>query len=252
MSKAMDEHSLKEHCEDAICEIEKLLSDFRAAKTPKVVKRAMLLAYWLKQYVNYIRKEDSFSPESVFKLKRGTVVQVEFGYRVGRELGGRHYAVVLDCSNRIHGNTVTVIPLGSVKEGTKENKYDIILNGGIYRPIRKKLVALIDDAEKLLVEADEMGQKIRSEDAERNEAAKAVQRQKIEMARAAIERAKVWDSEIDRMKHGTLARLSQITTISKMRISQPLKKSHPLYGVRLEPEDMDKIDEGLKQLYFPK
>lgn len=251
MSKQMNDDELKIHCKEAISDIEQLFSDFTRAKTAKIIKRSMLIAYWLKQYVRYLRKEDSFAPESVFKLKRGAIVRVEFGYRVGRELGGRHYAVVLDCKNRIQGNTVTVVPLGSIKEDTRENEYDIVLEGGIYTPVQKKLSALIDDAEKLLDEAMEMGQEIRDAENGEKAAVKAVQRQKVEMAKDAIERAKLWSNEIDHMKRGSVAKLSQITTISKMRISQPLKKTHPLYGVRLSSEDMDKIDAGLKRLYFP-
>lgn len=252
MSKQMSEDELKIHCKEAISDIERLFSDFTKEKTPKIIKRSMLIAYWLKQYVRYLRKEDSFSPESVFKLKRGAIIRVEFGYRVGRELGGRHYAVVLDCSNQIQGNTVTVVPLGSVKEGAKENRYDVVLNDGIYAPVHKKLLALIKDAEKLLDEAMAMEEEIKEAGEGEKAAVKAVQRQKIEMATEAIERAKSWSNEIDHMKRGSIAKLSQITTISKMRISQPLKKTHPLYGVRLSAEDMDKIDTGLKQLYFPK
>ena len=252
MSKQMSEQELKLHCKAAVSEIEKLFLDFAESKAPKLIKRSMLIAYWIKQYVHYIRLEDSFSPESVFKLKRGTVVRVEFGYRVGRELGGRHYAVVLDCTNRIHGNTVTVVPLGSIKSDTRESAYDIILKDGVYTPVKKKLNALIDDAQKLLEEAVTMEKELQSGPEEEKAAIKAVQRQKTEMAKEAIERAKAWNAEIEHMKQGSLAKLSQITTISKMRISQPLKKTHPLYGVRLTPEDMDKIDDGLKRLYFPK
>ena len=58
--------------------------------------------------------------------------------------------------------------------------------------------------------------------------------------------------EISQLSSGSVAKVDQITTVSKMRISQPLKKTHPLYGVRLSAEDLDKIDAQLMKLYFSK
>lgn len=52
------------------------------------------------------------------------------------------------------------------------------------------------------------------------------------------------------MKPGSVAKVDQITTVSKMRISAPLKKNHPLYGVRLSSNDLEKIDRRLLELYF--
>lgn len=176
MSKKMSAEELKEHCKEASKGVEAMLLSFANSSVDKITKRAMLISYWLKTYVNYILKEDSFSPSSVFKLKRGSVIQVEFGYRVGRELGGRHYAVVLDVKNKLHRNTVTVVPLGSYKEGAKYDEYDVILEDGIYSPIVKKIDALIQTAKATLKEMEEMDKNIEQESKENQLLLRAVRR----------------------------------------------------------------------------
>lgn len=250
MSKDMDSKELIQHCEEAAASIQKMLNDFSQTGERKFTKRAMLIAYWIKTYVRYLRQEDAFAPESVFRLKRGSIIRVEFGYKVGRELGGRHYAVVLDEDNALHRNTVTVVPLGSLKETSKPDRYTAVLEAGIYEPVKDKILALCQAAEKAIDEAMAKDPEINSADAKEKAILKAVQRQHIEDAKKLMAQARDWVSEIEHMKPGSVARVDQITTISKMRISQPLQKTHPLYGVRLTPADMDKIDQKLQKLYF--
>ena len=247
----MSTDELVAHCSKAVESIGELLSDFSKSSIEKMTKRAMLISYWIGTYVRYIREEDSISPKSVFKLKRGAIVRVEFGYRVGRELGGRHYAVVLDSNNSMGRNTVTVIPLGSRKEDSKDDSYNAILLDGVYSPVKKKLDALLADAKKVASEADEMSAEIEAASPEKKLLLRAVQRQKIDTARHLVLQAEAWIDEISHLKAGSVAKVDQITTISKMRISQPLQKSHPLYGVRLSPRDLDKIDARIMSLYFP-
>ncbi|MDE6107149.1 MAG: type II toxin-antitoxin system PemK/MazF family toxin [Oscillospiraceae bacterium] len=252
MSKIMTPKELSEHCAKAIDEVKKLFEDFSNAGSGKMIKRAMLLAYWVRTYVKYIRDEDKFVPQSIFSLKRGSIVRVEFGYRVGKELGGRHYAAVLDVDNSIYRNTVTVVPLGSIKESSAQDKYSVVLEDGIFGPIKKKVDALIADAQRTMAEAKAMDSEIEQAEPEKKAILKAVQRQKYDTTRSLINQGNEWIDEVEHMRLGSVAKVDQITTISKMRISQPLKKTHPLYGVRLSANDLDKIDERLKVLYFSK
>lgn len=198
MSKTMNEQELNTHCNDAVSSLQTLLTSLAKSGIEKMTKRAKLLAYWIKRYVRYIQTEDTFSPQAVFKLERGAVVSVEFGYRVGRELGGRHYAVVIDANNPLSSNTVTVVPLGSLKGTTKESRFNAILEDGL-----SAVVAAGSD-------------------------------------------------EFKNLKVGSVAKVGQVTTISKMRIYDPRDKKHPLYGARLSERDMAKIDACLKDLYFKK
>jgi mRNA-degrading endonuclease toxin of MazEF toxin-antitoxin module len=251
MSKKMERTELSEHCKDAIADLSSLLEHLIQSGIEKMTKRAMLIAYWLKTYVKYLRREDDFSSESVFRLKRGAVVCVEFGYRIGRELGGRHYAVVLDANNSIHSNTVTVVPLGSKKESSKDDVYNAILEDGIYGTVIHKLDALIESARKTLEDAAKVKKEIEGTIGEEQTALEELRQGKIKSAQALIDQANIWIKEITHLKTGSVAKIDQVTTISKMRISQPLKKNHPLYGVRLSERDLDKIDAKLMILYFP-
>lgn len=251
MSKKMERTGLSEHCKDAIADLSSLLEHLIQSGIEKMTKRAMLIAYWLKTYVKYLRREDDFSSESVFRLKRGAVVCVEFGYRIGRELGGRHYAVVLDANNSIHSNTVTVVPLGSKKESSKDDVYNAILEDGIYGTVIHKLDALIESARKTLEDAAKVKKEIEGTIGEEQTALEELRQGKIKSAQALIDQANIWIKEITHLKTGSVAKIDQVTTISKMRISQPLKKNHPLYGVRLSERDLDKIDAKLMILYFP-
>lgn len=250
MSKKMERTELSEHCKDAIADLSSLLEHLIQSGIEKMTKRAMLIAYWLKTYVKYLRREDDFSSESVFRLKRGAVVCVEFGYRIGRELGGRHYAVVLDANNSIHSNTVTVVPLGS-KESSKDDVYNAILEDGIYGTVIHKIDALIESARKTLEDAAKVKKEIEGTIGEEQTALEELRQGKIKSAQALIDQANIWIKEITHLKTGSVAKIDQVTTISKMRISQPLKKNHPLYGVRLSERDLDKIDVKLMTLYFP-
>ena len=204
MGKIMSSSELLTHCKNAVevlCDaLEQACSDI-----PKWQKRAMLLGYWIKTYIHYWKNEDSFSPQSVYRLKRGSVVFVEFGYRVRRELGGRHFAVVIDANNALNGDTVTVVPLSSKKESWTENLYEISLEKGFYEKIQENI---------------------------------------------AVGKAQSSTFHAERLKAGSIAKVGQIITISKMRILAPRKKTDPLFGVRLASQDMCKIDRRLEELYF--
>lgn len=68
-----------------------------------------------KDYVKYISFEDKFKPTRNISYKRGNIIKVNFGFNIGSEQGGLHYAVVLDKKNDHHSPVITVIPLTSVK-----------------------------------------------------------------------------------------------------------------------------------------
>lgn len=252
MSKEMETAELMEHCKKAINEIENTLLGMSVADK-KMRKRAMLIGYWLKTYIKFIRNEDTFSPEKVYRLKRGSVVQVEFGYRIGSELGGKHYAVVVDAKNEMKANTVTVVPLGSIKEKTKDDENRAILKSGVYELVSRKLNVLIEDAKETISEVEKMREDIaRTSNDEEIMKKKTILRQKTEDANKLLAQAKMWSEEMEHMKEGSVALIGQITTISKMRITAPLKKTHPLYGTILTPEDLYKIDNKLLERYFKK
>lgn len=250
MSKEMTNEELNRHCVEATDNLKNAMLEFAASDDLHIKKRPMLLGYWLKSYTYFFKNEDSFQPSSVYKLKRGSVVQVEFGYRVGRELGGRHYAVVLDRDNKISRNTVTVVPLGSIKENDDEEPWTVKLNDGLFSLVNNKLNVLLAEGHRTINEADAMNESIANATPEEAKELRTIQRAKIDQARQSCRQAKEWLAELSHMKLGSKVLVDQIATVSKMRISQPKKKSHPLFGIRLSAGDMDLIDKKIVELYF--
>lgn len=65
-----------------------------------------------------------------------------------------------------------------------------------------------------------------------------------------IDVAKKTYKSMSHLKNGSILQLGQITTISKMRISNPKMKSDSLFGIKLSRTDMASLNEKLKNLYI--
>ena len=42
-------------------------------------KKKKLLAYWIQDYVRFLKKEESFDPQQLIRYKRGAVVKAQIG-----------------------------------------------------------------------------------------------------------------------------------------------------------------------------
>lgn len=58
------------------------------------------------------------------------------------------------------------------------------------------------------------------------------------------------DKELSKIKWGSIALVNQITTVSKIRIYDPVKNSDSLNNIRFDAEIMDQIDDGIKKLFM--
>lgn len=242
MSKEMSPEKLQSHIDGAMEEIDALLREWSASADPIFQKRAQLLGYWLRDYTKLLRNEDSFRTKSVPRLKRGAVVSVDFGYRIGREFGGRHFAVVLDKENPLSAPVVTVVPLMSLKNTYKPNPYTCLLDDGLYAPLFDRAASYSETADDLIRETKQM---MSSSDTPLE-----MVRAKLWAANQSNEKAKKIIDEIKHLKAGSVANTCQVTTVSKMRIKRPLQKDDPLYGIRLSTGDMEKINAQLKSLFI--
>lgn len=81
-------------------------------------KRSDKIAQWIENWVKYLKIEQVFNPRSIQALKRGSIVYDDFGFNVGREYGGLHYAIVLNKIDARSNHLLHVLPLTSVKETT--------------------------------------------------------------------------------------------------------------------------------------
>ena len=61
---------------------------------------------------------------------------------------------------------------------------------------------------------------------------------------------KKWEKEISKMKKGSIALISQITTISKQRIYDPKVSSDILANLRVSDSTLNLIDAKIKELFL--
>lgn len=248
MSKIMTTEELRRHIAEALGELEGLLRSWMNSPDEMDRKRAQILSYWVKTYTKMIQRESAFNPASLPRLPHRQIVNVDFGFRVGSELGGLHYAVVLDKKNSVNGDTVTVVPLGSLKEHHHANRNKVFLEDGIYTVLKDKAETQFKEAQALVdsiatdAELKELDESARMEESMRRY---AVAKSKLDSANASVKK-------MEKLKQGSVANVSQITTVSKIRIREPVAPQAALYGVKVSERDMEKIERALLELYISK
>lgn len=280
MIKELTKEDVIKNKKQAIRELNNMLESFINDPSIAHLKKANLISYWIKDYVNMINFEESFDPTRNIAYKRGNIVKLNFGFNIGCEYGGLHYAVVLDNKNDHNSPVVTVIPLTSVKNDKEIHANNVDLGNEIYRTLKLKYDTItkslnserkdIEDLQELLEFVlslgDEAAQKANEfsndetnyiqfskdskkyYDAAENLKSHLVKNQ--EHNKLEKEYLDKIGDEISKMKSGSIALVSQITTISKIRIFDPRNLRGVLSGVSLSPESMDKINEKVKELYI--
>lgn len=208
------------------------------------------LAYWLNDYVRFLNEESTFSPDHLIRYKRGAIVKVHLGYRIGSEEGGLHYAIVLDRNNSIHSPTLTVIPLTSVKPGvdlTHLPRHRVSIGNEVYTLLLKQYTHEINTAKSQLEELKKCLSNTDSSDLSEEET-KHIQSELTNVTQR-IEYCKKMKRETDKMKIGSIALVGQITTISKIRIYDPKFPGDALSRIRISPKTLDILDARIQELY---
>lgn len=248
MSVQMSIEQLQTHIEEALNELDALLSGWMVSPDVNDQKRAQILSYWIKTYTRMLRQEKNFNPASIPRLGRRQIVNVDFGFRVGSELGGLHYAVIMDKKNSQNANTATVVPLGSLKESFVPTRNKVKLSNGVYDSLQEKAQAQLNQSTAIIngfVSDSELLKLSEEKRAEEIGRRYTLAKSMLDGARASVEKMK-------KLKHGSVANISQLTTISKMRIKEPVTPKDALYGVKLSMEDMAAIEQGIIELYITK
>ena len=246
MSKKLSSEDLKKLVDSSLNELTEFTTELQTNKKNTVnLKRAMLLAYWIKDYVNFLRAEKNFNPTKMLRYKRGDIILVNFGFRIGSELGGRHFAMVLDNYNSQKSPIITVAPLDSLKGEYKESCFTYLLEKGIYELQEEKYKNLVASCQQALAELNiYVNQEVVSEDD------MEIFTKKVASVNRKIEEAKILQNELLKLKTGSIVELGQITTISKLRILNPKFPSDTLNKIRVAPDDLDKINKKIEYLYL--
>ncbi len=279
MSKEFTKEDVIQNKKEAIKALNKLLEIYINDPSMKHLKKAYLISYWIKDYVNYISFEETFDPARNIAYKRGNVVKINFGFNVGSEYGGLHYGIVLDNKNNRNSPVLTVIPLTSVKNNRPTHNNSVELGNEIYRSLKLKYdtisKSLKDEQREITTTLSAFSSLIETStktlaDAEECDKGSIEYSQKLNIVKKYIDDAAelqdIWlhkkkhnneeqeylskiGTEISQMKEGSIALVNQITTISKMRIFDPRNLKGVLAGISISEEGMEKINKKIKELY---
>lgn len=233
---AEDYESLRD---EALAEIKQYMDSIDPDKGKK-------LAYWIKDYANFLTQEQSFHPEKLIRYKRGSIVKVHFGYRVGAEEGGLHYAIVMDQKNSIYSPTVTVIPLTSVKSGvdlTKLHASRVPIGNEVYTLLINKYNAELCLAKQHIREIRELIENLDTSDDH------SPLEEKLNELEREVDHCNKMKRTVSRMKQGSIALVGQITTISKIRIYDPKFHNDALSKIRVSPTTLDLLDTKVQELF---
>lgn len=121
MSEKHKRHITKNLSED---EINSTLGTVKTMLESLPPKQQHIMAEWLDVWCKYIGYEKNFLPQRLKYYKRGEIVLAHFGYNVGSELGGVHYAIIVENNNNKSNNTMVVVPLSSLEDNkSKEDLF---------------------------------------------------------------------------------------------------------------------------------
>lgn len=280
MAKIFTKDDVIQNKKEAIKALNKMLEHFINDRSDKHLKKAHLISYWLKDYVQMLEFEEIFDPTKNISYKRGNIVKLNFGFNIGSEYGGLHYAVVLDKKNDHNSPVLTVLPLTSIKNNKSVHPNSVELGNDIYRMLkikydtiskslkeeeqdlqktRRLFDAFISMAENSLKDmgqcsedSDEYIQKLANTQKYIDTATKLKEdlEQKSLHNKEQQEYLKKIGREISQMKEGSIALINQITTVSKLRIFDPRNLKGVLANVSLSEENMEKINQKVKDLYI--
>lgn len=245
----------------ALNEVNSYLNDLLSDNIDKCSK----LSYWIKDYINYQRNEEDFNSKKLIRYERGNILKVHLGFKIGAEEGGLHYCVVLDNANAVNSDVITVIPLKSRKKvDEKVHNNNVDLGNDLYVKLKAKINGLSQSNRTMLLEVEKKLISFNTvlSSAEGNNSVleqidtlKAMQSETKEILNICKFRQQILKKsirEISKMKNGSIALVNQITTISKQRIYDPKNNNGIFYDIKLDPNNLDKINEKLTSLFIKK
>lgn len=134
-------------------------------------KRSDKIAQWIENWTKYLKIEQTYNPKSIQALKRGSIVYADFGFNVGREYGGLHYAIVLNKTDARSNHLLHVLPLTSVKETTDISNlkyFQFLIGDEVFQ-------LLINKANRKIIELTELYDRFSKKDDELHKRAEMVE-----------------------------------------------------------------------------
>lgn len=246
MSREVTKEDIIEHKENALKKLDEYISSLIESDDPKIYRKADKLSFWLEDWTTFLDFENDFSPTSLRRYKRGEIVKAHLGYNVGSEEGGLHYCVVIEKNNSKNSPVVAVVPLTSLKAKTDLkhlHKGTVYLGNELFRNLNSKISFLTNHLNE---EIDEL-RSIEDSSPTDDEFQSRISNLLKELGLLSRIRR-----EVSKMKIGSIALVSQIRTISKIRIYDPKTNHDILSNIKLSDEKLDLIDEEILKLFIGK
>ena len=249
MSRTKSRTEVTNHKDKALSKLDNYLVSQIGTNNPNLIARADKLAYWIEDYANFLKKEETFDSSKGIKYKKGDIVKVHLGFRLGREEGGLHFGIVVDVNNSKYSDVVTIIPLTSLKPDKEPHPNSVALGSEIFQAIISKHDRLHSEITTRASELTEMHKALDSSyPAGESNAQKILD--ELKRINAKIDELNEIRKSIIKMKDGSVALVNQIITISKLRIYDPVYSHSVLYGIRLSPTTISSVDEKIAELYL--
>ncbi len=252
--KTLDKEIVIQNKKKSIRTLNNLLENLINSNEEEKLKKANLISYWIQTFSRYIETEQTFAPKRLLAYKRGDIIRINLGFRVGAELGGLHYAIVLDKENKHCADTITIVPLSSFKKDKEVYERDLFLGSELYNLVISKynkqynfVKSKLSEMKSILNALEQIPPKNYTPDMEL--LLTNMKRQISELSQT-VETLERDSHEIERMKEGSIVKTEQITTISKMRIYTPKKSADFLSDVRFSQKTMSHINKRIKELYI--
>lgn len=260
-----------------IKELEDYLNSLVRHGEPKD-KRADKIDQWIESWTKYLKREQEFNPRSLPLFKRGSVIVVDLGFNVGSEYGGIHYAIVLNKRDSRRNHLLHILPLTSIKEKTDLEKlkyYQLSLSDEIHRLLIQKankgLQTINEKRNSCINEIHLLKNKLSEIESLANEQQKdpdtnpklesyleteisnvKSKQEELEKIVNQITSQSIYIEKlvgkISKLKKGSIALLNQVTTISKLRILDPINQRSFFNDIVLSTETLDIIDAALKNI----
>lgn len=224
-----------------------------------------LLMRWLRFYLSCIDNESSYNYAGIPYIRRGQVLLMRMGYNIHNEFRNTHFCVAIRNSSYKNHN-VTIVPITS-----KKHKYGIPIytelsdciedsirekeRSSVWRPLRKLKPVLQEKGISVSAPAIGSYKQVESTfisyiNSIKNRLPKTDPIQKnLDLI---IIKAHEFGEFLERNpKLGQDSYLlpENLITLSKSRLIVPRKNTHPLYGIKLSDNTLDKLDKEIIKLF---